>query len=63
VTALATFSVLSKIPVVSPRLRVLGALSSAGVTAGQITYQSAVENSVGFNRLMWGLSEYRKTGT
>jgi len=61
-TALATFSVLSKIPGVSPRLRVLGALGSAGVTASQVTYHSAVENSVGFNRLMWGLSEYRNTG-
>jgi len=62
-TALATFSALSRIPGVNPRLRVLGALGSAGVTASQITYHSAVENSVGFNRLMWGLSEYRKTGT
>lgn len=62
-TALATFTVLSRIPGVSPRLRVLGALGSAGVTASQITYHSAVENSVGFNRLMWGLSEYSKTGS
>jgi len=63
-TALATFSVLNKIPGVNPRLRVLGALGSAGVTASQITYHSAVENSVGFNRLMWGPlgSEYRRTG-
>ena len=61
-TALATFSVLNKIPGINPRLRVLGALGSAGVTASQVTYHSAVENSVGFNRLMWGLSEYRRTG-
>jgi hypothetical protein len=61
-TALATFAALSKLPNVSPRLRVLGALGSAGVTATQITYHSAVENSVGFNRLMWGITEYRKNG-
>jgi hypothetical protein len=61
-TALATFGALSRIPGVSSRARVLGALGSAGVTATQITYHSAVENPVGFNRLMWGLSEYRRTG-
>jgi hypothetical protein len=61
-TALATFTVLSKIPGVTPRLRVLGALGSAGVSASQITYQSTVENSVGFNRLMWGFTEYRRSG-
>lgn len=62
-TALASYVALSKIPGVSPRFRVLGSLGSAGVSASQITYQSAIENSVGFNRLMWGLSEYRKTGS
>lgn len=62
-TALATFGALSRIPGVSPRLRVLGALGSAGVSATQITYHSAIENPVGFNRLMWGLSEYRRTGS
>jgi hypothetical protein len=51
-TALATFTALSRIPNISPKLRFLGALGSAGVTASQITYHSAVENSVGFNRLM-----------
>jgi hypothetical protein len=61
-TALATFGVLSKIPGISPRTRVLGALASAGVSATQITYHSAIENPVGFNRLMWGFSEYRRTG-
>lgn len=61
-TALATFGVLSRMPGVSPRIRVLGALGGAGVTATQVTYHSAVENSVGFNRLMWGVSEYSKTG-
>ena len=61
-TALATFSVLNKIPGLNPRLRVLGALGSAGVTAAQINYHSAIENPVGFNRLMWGMTEYRRTG-
>jgi hypothetical protein len=40
----------------------LGALASAGVSASQVTYHSAIENPVGFNRLMWGLSEFRRTG-
>ena len=62
-TALATYGALSKLPGVSPRLRVLGALGSAGVTTANITYHSALENSLGFNRLMWGLSEYKKTGS
>jgi len=62
-TALATFGALTKIQGISPRMRVLGALGSAGVSATQITYHSAIENPVGFNRLMWGLSEYKKTGS
>lgn len=66
-TALATFGALRKIPGVSPPPtwgigRVLGALASAGVSASQVTYHSAIENPVGFNRLMWGLSEFRRTG-
>nr|QWO71373.1 DNA polymerase [Termitomyces sp. DKA64] len=61
-SALTTFVVLSRIPGVSPRGRVLGALASGGVSVSQITYNSAIENSLGFNRFMWGLSEYRRTG-
>jgi hypothetical protein len=61
-TALATFGDLSQIPNILPRVKVLGALGSAGITATQFTYQSAVENPVGFNRLMWGFSEFRRTG-
>lgn len=61
-TALTTYYALNKISNISPRLRVLGALGSAGVTAAQITYHSAIVNSLGFNRLMWGLSEYSRTG-
>lgn len=62
-TGLATYGFLSKIPGISPRARVLSALASAGVSATHLTYHSALENSVGFNRFMWGLTEYRKTGT
>ena len=61
-TAVATFAALSRMNGVSPRLRVLGALGSAGVAGTQIMYHSAIENSVGFNRLMWGLTEFRETG-
>jgi hypothetical protein len=42
----------TKLPGVSPRLRVLGALGSAGVTSAHITYHSVLENSLGLNRLM-----------
>ena len=53
-SALATFSVLSRMSNISPRLRVLAALGawSSFATAGQITYHTAIENPVGFNRLM-----------
>jgi hypothetical protein len=61
-TALATFSLLNKMSNVSPRFRVLGALGAAGVSATTITYHSAIENPVGFNRFMYGLTEYRRTG-
>jgi len=61
-TGLATFTALSKIPGVSPRLRVLGALGASGVSAGSVTYHSAIENPVGFNRFMWSLTQYQKTG-
>ena len=62
-TGLATFMALSKMPGISPRLRVLGALGVSGVSASTITYHSAIENSVGFNRLMWSYSEYKRTGS
>nr|AYM32774.1 hypothetical protein DXG00_000016 [Termitomyces sp.] len=61
-SALTIFLFLSKIPGVTPRGRVLGALASGGVSASQISYNSAIENSLGFNRLMWGFSEIRRTG-
>lgn len=46
----------------SPRLRVIGALASAGVTSSHIIYNSALESSVGFNRLMVGITQYKETG-
>lgn len=61
-TGIGVFAALSKVPGVSPRARLLGALAGAGVSASQITYHSALENSVGFNRMMGGLTEYRRTG-
>ena len=61
-TGLAVFSVLSKIGNCSPRLRVLGALGATGVSATTITYHSAIENPVGFNRFMFGLTKFRETG-
>jgi len=61
-TGLATFAALSKIPGVSPRLRVLGSLGASGVSAANITYHSAIENPVGFNRFMWSITEYQRSG-
>nr|UZS78016.1 hypothetical protein [Lentinula edodes] len=61
-TGLATLAALSKMPGVSPRMRVLGALGASGVSAGSVTYHSAIEKPVGFNRFMWSLSKYQKTG-
>ena len=52
-TGLATFAALSKIPTCSPRLRVLGALGSMGVSLTTILYQTAIENPVGFNRFAY----------
>lgn len=59
---LGVYKVLSTIGSVNPRLRVLASLSAGGIAAGNITYHSALENSVGFNRLMFGMTEYRRTG-
>lgn len=56
-----TFTALTKLGV-NPRMRVLGALGAGGVSGGNIIYHSAIENSIGFNRLMWSVSEYRRSG-
>jgi hypothetical protein len=61
-SGLAVFGVLSKISNCSPRLRVLGALGASGVSASTIAYQSALENPVGFNRFMYGISKLIETG-
>jgi hypothetical protein len=61
-TGLATFGALTKIPGVSPRLRVLASLGASGVTAPNVTYHSAIKNPVGFNRFMWSITEYQRTG-
>jgi hypothetical protein len=60
--ALLTFIALGKIPGVSPRIRVLGTLGVVGVIASLVTYHSTLDNFLGFNRLMWGWAEYRRTG-
>ena len=61
-TGLLAFSVLSKLGNCSSRLRVLGALGTSGATATTIAYQSALENPVGFNRFVFGLTRFRETG-
>jgi hypothetical protein len=48
---------------VTPRFKVLGALGAMGVSASVTAYHSAIENPVGFNRFMYGFSEFRKTGS
>lgn len=60
---LATFAALGKLSNCSPRLRVLGALGAAGVSATTVVYQGAIENPVGFNRFMYGASQWLQTGT
>lgn len=57
---IATYVFLGKMGGISPRFRALTALGAAGVTTTQILYKSALDNSIGFNRLMWGYSEYKK---
>jgi len=59
-SAISVFRMLGN--TVSPRARFLSSIAAAGATAANITYHSAVENSVGFNRLMFGLTNYQKTG-
>lgn len=60
-TALATYTALSKLGNVTPRARVLAAIGAAGATSTHIIYNSAIENSVGFHRLMYGWTEYKRT--
>lgn len=47
---LATYTALSRLSNVSPRIRVLASLGAMGVSSVHIAYHAALENSVGFNR-------------
>ena len=47
---------------VSPRLGVLLELLAIEVVVVNIAYQSAIEKSLGFNRYLWGLRNYRTEG-
>ena len=58
---LAVFNQLSRANV-NPRVRVLAALGATGVTATSIFYHTALEQPEGFNRFMFGISTYAKTG-
>ena len=58
---LAVFNQLSRANV-NPRVKVLAALGATGVTATSIFYHTALEQPEGFNRFMFGISTYAKTG-
>lgn len=60
-TMVGTFIALTKLGI-NPRFRLLGALGAGGVSTTQVIYNSAIENSVGFNRFMYSITEYKKTG-
>lgn len=60
-TAIGTYAALAKIGALNPRVRVLFSLAAAGVSGSTIAFLSVLENSVGFNRLMWGMSEYNRS--
>jgi hypothetical protein len=60
---LATYTVLSRMGNVSPRIRVLASLGAMGVSTAHIVYNSALEHSVGFNRLAWGYRRWQQDGT
>ena len=62
-TALATLTVLSRMPNVSPRTRVLVSLGVAGASTVNVTYYSTLKNAVGFDRLMVGLTKFAETGS
>ena len=61
-TMAATFGALSQTPGISPRLRIITSLGAGGITATNIAYHSAIENSIGFNRFMWSLNVSASTG-
>ena len=58
-SGLITFRTLANI---NPRARVIAALGATGASTSLVLLNSALENSVGFNRFMFGLTEYNRTG-
>ena len=61
-SGLAAFHALNKVSNINPRFKVLGALGAMGASASVTAYHSAIENPMGFNRFMFGWTEYLKTG-
>lgn len=60
-TGLGVYYALHRIGGLSPRGKVIAAISAMGTTTA-ITFSTIIlENSVGFNRLMFGLTEYNRT--
>lgn len=51
-SALGTYVTLNKLGLLNPRARVISALAAGGLSTGQMIYNGALENPVGFNRLM-----------
>lgn len=45
-----------------PRLRVIASVGAAGVSSGTMAYPSSIENPLGFNRFMYSVTEYSRTG-
>lgn len=56
-TGLATFKALGSLRNCSPRLRVLGALGSMGISTTTIVYHTAIEKPAGFTRFIYALTE------
>lgn len=46
----------------NPRARAMAALAATGASTSLVILSSALENAVGFNRLMFGMTEYNRTG-
>jgi hypothetical protein len=61
-TGMSVYYALNKLNNVSPRLKVLASLVAMGATAGNRIYNTTLENAVGFNRLMVGITDYNRTG-
>ena len=58
--ALITYRALHGAPT---RLRVLASLGALGVSGTGITFHAILSQPIGFNRLAWGVSEWRRTGS